>query len=418
VKHTGPAPFGFAWQGDGLCPVEAEVKIRKLAFTLYVELQSKAAVAERLNSAGHRTRRGNLWRDVTVARLLSCASARGVYALNKTTTDKAGKRIEKPEDEWSVVACPAIVSEELWKTVQATLSSDAPPTQGGGATTHPFTGLLYCQCGARMNVASSSPKYVCSQCGVRIPISDLEDIFLEEITNFLRARQSTAAEIIHGDPELAVQQDLLREAEAQLKSADEETTTVERLYMENKISLERFEKIHRPLEDRRRALQREIGRIKAKISRIADKRHPDEQKPAFDPKTLRQRWPLLPATARREIVQGFVSRINVGTDELEFTYRFREISERTAKARHLPGPTFSPSPGARDGDEPLYIRLPKPGQLCPLTGMTRSALNELILASERNNYQPPVESKSLRKREGGKGTRLIVWQSLKAFLSG
>jgi hypothetical protein len=267
-----------------------------------------------------------------------------------------------------------------------------------------------------MNAASSSPKYVCSQCGVRIPISDLEDILLEEITSFLQARQSTAAEFIHGDPDLAAQQDLLREAEAQFKSADEEITTAERLFMEKKISLERFEKIHRPLEDRRRALKREIGRIKAKVIRIAGKRDSDEQKPAFDPKTLRQRWPLLPATARREIVHGFVSRINVGSDELEFTYRFREISERTAKAQHLPGPTLSPSPHARESDEPLYIRLPKAGQLCPLTGMTRSALNELILPSERNNYDPPVESKSLRKREGGKGTRLIVWQSLKDYL--
>ena len=160
-----------------------------------------------------------------------------------------------------------------------------------------------------------------------------------------------------------------------------------------------------------------VNTIKAKISRVAGKRDSDEQKPSFEPRTLRQRWPLLPATARREIVHGFVSRINVGSDELEFTYRFREISERTAKARHFHGPTVSPSPNARESDEPLYIRLPKPGQLCPLTGMTRSALNELILGSERNNYQPPVESKSLRKREGGKGTRLIVWQSLKAYLA-
>jgi len=69
-------------------------------------------------------------------------------------------------------------------------------------------------------------------------------------------------------------------------------------------------------------------------------------------------------------------------------------------------------------DEPLYIRLPKPGQQCARTGMTRSALNELILPTVRNSYRPPVESKCLRKREGGKGTRLIVWQSLKEYLAG
>lgn len=49
--------------------------------------------------------------------------------------------------------------------------------------------------------------------------------------------------------------------------------------------------------------------------------------------------------------------------------------------------------------------------------MTRSALNELILPTEKNSYLPPVESKCLRKREGGKGTRLIVWQSLKEYLA-
>jgi hypothetical protein len=49
--------------------------------------------------------------------------------------------------------------------------------------------------------------------------------------------------------------------------------------------------------------------------------------------------------------------------------------------------------------------------------MTRSALNELILPNERNGYSPPVESTSLRKREGGKGIRLILWQSLNEYLS-
>jgi len=127
---------------------------------------------------------------------------------------------------------------------------------------------------------------------------------------------------------------------------------------------------------------------------------------------LKKRWPGISLPLRRDIVRSFVHRIIVSDDEIDFSYRFRDSSERTAKPQHSPAPTNSPLPS----DEPLYIRLPKAGQRCSRTGMTRSALNELILPSERNAYNPPVESKCLRKREGGKGTRLIVWQSLKEYL--
>lgn len=65
--------------------------------------------------------------------------------------------------------------------------------------------------------------------------------------------------------------------------------------------------------------------------------------------------------------------------------------------------------------KPEYIRLPTRG-LCPFTGLSRSKLYELILASETNNYSPPVKSVSLRKKGQIKGTRLIVLQSLLDYL--
>ena len=66
--------------------------------------------------------------------------------------------------------------------------------------------------------------------------------------------------------------------------------------------------------------------------------------------------------------------------------------------------------------EPETIRLPKPGLLCPHSGLTRSYLNELILPCAANNWKPPVRSFPLRKRGAQRGIRLIVWSSLKAYL--
>ena len=67
------------------------------------------------------------------------------------------------------------------------------------------------------------------------------------------------------------------------------------------------------------------------------------------------------------------------------------------------------------GCHPVFIRLPIKG-LCPITGLSRSKIYELILPSESNNHKPPVKSVSLRKPGQIKGTRLIVLQSLLDYL--
>jgi hypothetical protein len=74
-------------------------------------------------------------------------------------------------------------------------------------------------------------------------------------------------------------------------------------------------------------------------------------------------------------------------------------------------------PAPRAGTfEPEFIRLPKPGLLCPWTGMARSALNELILPTPRNDYKPPVRSFCIRKRGARTGIRLVDFKSLREFI--
>ena len=61
---------------------------------------------------------------------------------------------------------------------------------------------------------------------------------------------------------------------------------------------------------------------------------------------------------------------------------------------------------------PEFIRLPAPGLKCGFTGMSRSALNELILPSEKNGFKPPVRSFCLRQKGAAKGIRLVDYSSL------
>jgi hypothetical protein len=60
--------------------------------------------------------------------------------------------------------------------------------------------------------------------------------------------------------------------------------------------------------------------------------------------------------------------------------------------------------------------LPPPGQRCAWTGLSRSAINELILPTPRNGYKPPVRSFVLRQRGAKKGIRLVDYQSLASYI--
>jgi hypothetical protein len=65
---------------------------------------------------------------------------------------------------------------------------------------------------------------------------------------------------------------------------------------------------------------------------------------------------------------------------------------------------------------PETIRLPEPGTRCPFSGMSRSALNALVLPTEANGFKPPVKSFCLRQKGAKTGIRLIDYRSLFAYI--
>ena len=63
-----------------------------------------------------------------------------------------------------------------------------------------------------------------------------------------------------------------------------------------------------------------------------------------------------------------------------------------------------------------FIRLPAPKERCPLTGLSRGALNDLILPCPKNGFNPPVKSFCIRQRGAKTGIRIIDFQSLRRFI--
>jgi hypothetical protein len=69
------------------------------------------------------------------------------------------------------------------------------------------------------------------------------------------------------------------------------------------------------------------------------------------------------------------------------------------------------APDARE-----FLRLPPVGQRCPVTNLSRAALNAWILPSESNGFKPPVKSFCIRQPGAKTGIRLISYQSLREWI--
>jgi hypothetical protein len=65
---------------------------------------------------------------------------------------------------------------------------------------------------------------------------------------------------------------------------------------------------------------------------------------------------------------------------------------------------------------PIYVRLPSPGLRCPWTRLSRSGLADICVASKKNDWRPPVKSFRVRRKGDKRAVRLIVFESLMAYL--
>jgi hypothetical protein len=68
-------------------------------------------------------------------------------------------------------------------------------------------------------------------------------------------------------------------------------------------------------------------------------------------------------------------------------------------------------------DFATWLRLPRPGDRCPVSNLSRSTLAELVRPCPRNGYKPPVQARLLKRRDAKRGVLLISRESLLNYLN-
>jgi len=313
----GQAPFGYQWRDKKLIPDPKEVSVRRLIYELFAEHRRKKTVARLLNERGYRTRNGSEWSDTTVDRLIRDTTAKGVHRQNYTRTDdRTGAWELKPESEWVHNAVEPIVTEELWATCNGILERQSlKRDKTTRKNVHLFTGFAHCHCGSKMYVWKESPKYICPKCRNKIPMADLEEVFRDQLSQFLLSPDDVAAHFEAANETIREREQLGQAAEAELKKIEVEDERLYQLYLADSLSKEDFGRRHKPLADRRSQLEEELPRLQAeldvlRVSSIAG------QAAIGEATDLARRWQEFTPEDKRALVETITDKITVGKEEV------------------------------------------------------------------------------------------------------
>jgi site-specific DNA recombinase len=173
-KSTGGRCFGFEVEALKLKVNEAEARVVRRIFSLYVEGFGYAAIAERLNADGvppprSRRRAGAGWMHSGIREMLRNPKYVGQFSFGRRKWQRhptTRKRVARLNDEVDVLREErpdlAIVDRATWDAVQLRLSEHAQDYKARAIphqkTSYLLTGLLKCACcGALMQICGGSP---------------------------------------------------------------------------------------------------------------------------------------------------------------------------------------------------------------------------------------------------------------------
>jgi site-specific DNA recombinase len=331
----GAAPFGYRWENKVLVIDEAEAPIRKLMHELFLIERRVQTTANKLNAHGYRTRKGELFSDNTVYRLLRDPMAKGIRRANYTKSGGVGKQWEfKPTDEWVLIECPAIVSIDLWDQCNHILDEQqAKRTKSGRKAQYLLTGFVRCHCGTRMYIRHQAGNYQCNACKNRILGTDLDAIYQEYLNGYLSSQNpetyhSTTTE------ELQTLETRYTQTVAERTKLAKRMEQLVNLRLDEELDKDAFKEVYKPLETRVLQLDAMLPSLEAEID-VKRIQQLSTETVLAEAKSLADHWQTMSFEDRRAIVETITNQIVIGTDTITISFTYQPtLSQNEGLNRH------------------------------------------------------------------------------------
>ena len=121
-KVGGSSLYGYHKQNGVLTIIKEEAEAVEMLFTLYISKSyGLKRISEELFKHGYKTRKGKIFSEPTLKKMLQNPRYKGYYTANLTEVEdyKTHKKRAKPKEEWIIEKdtkgnIPPIVSEDIW----------------------------------------------------------------------------------------------------------------------------------------------------------------------------------------------------------------------------------------------------------------------------------------------------------------
>lgn len=268
-RAGSPAPFGYDLSDGKLVINKEEAKWVRYIFEEF-KTKGKRAVADQLNKAGVRTKRGMYWSDSSISYLISnpvyCGDLRWNYIVMS-----ASNKAKRSNDEMIIADThEAIISKELFKEVQSIRKSRAK-TGFKGTSTYPFTSRLKCaRCGraiigtVKIRKKSKVRIYQCTGktkdkiCDLPpIHESILDELFFDDVIRFLEVPQTPLS-----FPESEID---IKSLERELKLVRSRIERIKDMYEDGDITKDEKTKRLKKAKEKETEINDQLGSVGGKV---------------------------------------------------------------------------------------------------------------------------------------------------------
>ena len=344
----GAAPFGYAWENKKLVIDEKEAPIRKLMCELFLKHKRKTTVINMLYEQGHRTRKGAKFTKNTFTRLLRDPLAKGLRRTNYTKSLGDGQKwVEKPKEDWVFHAAPAIVSEETWDEVQKLLDEQESKVKRRlNRKLHLFTKVLQCSCEGRFHMEPVTSKYVCRDCRNKIKGDDLEEIFHEQLTQYVISQESIKEHLSESTRMINEKENHLQSLNSKISELEAKINNLVKLHDEGEIPTKGFSELYNPIYEQLTQLRNNQPMVQGEIEALKQLQSSSEYM-FEEARSLYNRWPKFSHDEKREIVNTITESIIIGEEDITINMLYLTpphsyLSENAQNGVHNPRGSWRP----------------------------------------------------------------------------
>lgn len=261
---------------------EEEAQNIKYMFDLAEEGHGHRMIAKHLNDRGVTTKRGKMWDQVNVKRLMNTETLMGTVVYNKRQ-NKNGKTVMRDKKEWVVKDNnhPAIVTIEQYNKVQQIFKSRSFAGKHADSETYLLTGLIKCaHCEGNMKGSTNRHKtkygeytyhrYICSSYAQgydckhhAVHRDDLEQLLIDTINELANTSVEEINIKVAASPSVG---DEKKEIKDQLARADKKMQKQIEAFENDLISANDLKLARTRIDKERFRLQEELEKLESRES--------------------------------------------------------------------------------------------------------------------------------------------------------